>query len=718
MDKLLKASIYIMIFLLLAQLFPTVTFAQDNEAALVNNHTEVLLFATEKDGQIELFEDESAEKVISTIPDSALVELLDLKEEYSEVLFTPDISDDESDSSHVALTGFVQTIHVVNLLDKDDFLEKRKDENFILKDYGKNNSEENMLSEEVNKSSETINDFELENQNREITTKEEARLQADTEEVIEAKQRELRKEISKDIELDKPTVPKKKTEDQLEVQQSGNNEITSNKIFSVSTFSSTAVSQVSNITLKGIALGTSTKIYSQTSTASSVLKSYKQGHILLFQSHNSNWYIATVYIGGKPQTGYINVNDVDVLVEQQRLVGYGLVQPVHVYQSPKRNNGVLKSYNRGARLIYRTFSSQWHEATVIINGKTKTGYIHVNDVGPLAPVVPAAQAVPVPVVPVTLAPIKGVAISKLVSVYSTTSTNSTKLKTYSQGHVLLYRPFNSAWHEATVYVNGKARKGYINRNDVEDVVSHQKTVRGIAINGPTRVYSKASTSSKTLKSYSIGKGLIYRTFTNSWYEATVYVNGKPTTGYIHKNHVVDVNGKVIVLDPGHGGSDSGAQASGIIEKELNLDIALRTKSLLENAGFSVIMTRTTDTYVSLAGRAAIANISNADIFISIHGNAFNRSARGVETFWYGKFEKANSMRLANLLQNNVVSKTNISNRRVAEGNFHVIRETEIPSALVEVGFIDNPSDAAKLKQSKYRQLAAEGIMLGVLDYFR
>ncbi|WP_172371513.1 N-acetylmuramoyl-L-alanine amidase family protein [Sporosarcina jiandibaonis] len=714
MDKFLKASIFIMIFSLLMQLFPAITFAQNFEAESV---TEVLLFAAEKDGHIELFEDESAEKVISIIPDSTTVELLDLKEEYSKVLLIPVISDDESNSSQAALTGFVQTIHVVNLLDKDDFLEQRKDENFILEGYRKDNFEENMLSEEVNNSSELINELELENQNKEITIKKEPSLQAKTEELIETKQ-EFSEKVNKDIDLDRPEVLKKKTEDQLEVIQSEKNEINTNKNFMVSTFSSTfvaAVPAVSKITLKGVALNTSTKIYSQTSTASSVLKSYKQGHILLFQSHNSNWYIATVYIGGKPQTGYINVNDVDVLVEQQRLVGYGLVQPVHVYQSPTRNNGVLKSYKRGARLIYRTFSSQWHEATVIINGKARTGYIHVNDVGPALPLLNVTQ---LPVPTVTQAPIKGVAVSKLVSVYSTTSTNSAKLKSYSQGRVLLYRPFNSAWYEATVYVNGKARTGYINRNDVENVVTNSKSVRGIAVNSPTRVYSKASTLSKSLKSYSFGKGLIYRTFTDSWYEATVYVNGKPTTGYIHKSHVVNVTGKKIVLDPGHGGSDSGAKALGIIEKELNLDIALRTKKLLENAGFSVFMTRTTDTYVSLAGRAAIANNLKADIFVSIHGNAFNSSARGVETFWYGKFEKANSNRLANLLQYNVVSKTNISHRRVAEGNFHVIRETAIPSALLEVGFIDNPSDAAKLKQSKYRQLAAEGIMLGVLDYFK
>ena len=181
---------------------------------------------------------------------------------------------------------------------------------------------------------------------------------------------------------------------------------------------------------------------------------------------------------------------------------------------------------------------------------------------------------------------------------------------------------------------------------------------------------------------------------------------------------MNVSGKRIVLDPGHGGSDPGAIAPGIVEKELNLDISMRTRSLLQNAGFDVVMTRTTDVFVELADRAAIANSANADIFISIHGNSFNGSARGVETFWYGKYEKENSIRLAHALQDNVVRTTTISYRRVAEGNFHVIRETKIPSALLEVGFIDHPADAEKLKQSKYRQLAAEGIMHGVLDYFK
>ncbi|MDW0114037.1 N-acetylmuramoyl-L-alanine amidase [Sporosarcina saromensis] len=175
--------------------------------------------------------------------------------------------------------------------------------------------------------------------------------------------------------------------------------------------------------------------------------------------------------------------------------------------------------------------------------------------------------------------------------------------------------------------------------------------------------------------------------------------------------------KVVVLDAGHGGSDPGAKGIGFFEKELNLDLALRTRSLLEKAGYTVIMTRTTDEFLSLSQRASIANSSDGDIFISIHGNSLNGAVKGVETFWYGKYEKENSLKLAGILQKNVIKQTNMVNRRVAEGNFHVIRETKIPSALLEVGFIDNEEDAAKLRQDKYKRLIAEGIYQSVQDYF-
>src|SRR5699024_8858045 len=91
--------------------------------------------------------------------------------------------------------------------------------------------------------------------------------------------------------------------------------------------------------------------------------------------------------------------------------------------------------------------------------------------------------------------------------------------------------------EATVLVNGKYVKGYINTNDVEDIVDKQETKKGWAAANPTSVYSKASKDSKVLKSYDVSSSLKFKTYTKNWYQATVYVDGKPKTGYIHKNDV-------------------------------------------------------------------------------------------------------------------------------------------------------------------------------------
>ncbi|HWJ76916.1 MAG TPA: N-acetylmuramoyl-L-alanine amidase [Niallia sp.] len=188
--------------------------------------------------------------------------------------------------------------------------------------------------------------------------------------------------------------------------------------------------------------------------------------------------------------------------------------------------------------------------------------------------------------------------------------------------------------------------------------------------------------------------------------------------YISTNpNVGPLNGQVIILDPGHGGKDPGAIGINIIEKELVLDVSLRTKKLLEDAGAIVIMTRSTDVFLELQERAAIANSSNADIFISVHANKFNKVTSGTETFWYGKYQALNSLDLAYSLQDAVVDKLNTRYRRVAEGNFHVIRETKIPSALLELGFIDNFYDSSILSSSSNRQRAAEGMFNGIKNYF-
>jgi N-acetylmuramoyl-L-alanine amidase len=176
-------------------------------------------------------------------------------------------------------------------------------------------------------------------------------------------------------------------------------------------------------------------------------------------------------------------------------------------------------------------------------------------------------------------------------------------------------------------------------------------------------------------------------------------------------------GKVIVLDAGHGGSDPGAVAGGMQEKDLVLDVSLRAQKLLEEAGATVIMTRSTDVFIPLDQRSAIANSSNADVFLSVHANAFNGSANGTETYWNSTYQSSNSQRLANSIQSATLSKLGLNNRGVKTGNFAVIRSTRIPSALLELGFMDHAGDAAVLRQSSSRQRAAEAIRDGMINYF-
>ncbi|MFS0645420.1 D-alanyl-D-alanine carboxypeptidase family protein [Siminovitchia sp. 179-K 8D1 HS] len=269
--------------------------------------------------------------------------------------------------------------------------------------------------------------------------------------------------------------------------------------------------------LRGVALQNPTKVYMEKKKDSQILKSYKQGHILHFQVNDGNWYSATVYVGGKKQSGYILKSDVDLLVDSRPLEGYALKQSVQVYEQPTQESKTLKKYNFGQLLKYRAFSSKWHEATVIIEGKAKTGFIKASDVG---------YQIKTPFV-------NGIALANQTHVYDDTSRNAKKLKTYKKGHILKYRTYNSDWFMATVYQNGKGYTGFIDKNDVETAVARQTTLKGVGIKNPTRVFSTASTNSKVLKNYKYGSILKYKTFTSNWYQATVYVGGKAQSGYIY-----------------------------------------------------------------------------------------------------------------------------------------------------------------------------------------
>lgn len=623
--------------------------------------------------------------------------------------------------------------------------------------------------------------------------------------------------------------------------------------------------ETSGTRLKGVALKNPTPVYSNTSKNSNQLRTYNQGHILSYRTHNSDWFEATVYLNGSANIGYIHADDVETADQSpSELEGIGLKNGTNVYNSTSTNSSVLRSYNQGHVLKYRTFTSNWYEATVYINGERNTGYISASDVDEI---VESTER------------LEGIGVNAPTYVYSKPSINSTSLRSYSEGRNLVYQPYTSEWYKASVSINGSWEVGYIHSSHVRGPNTEQERLEGLAINSSTNVYTGTSKNSDVLRSYSLGHNLIFRSYTTNWYEATVYLNGKQNTGYIHKDdifinsgnehevseikqgiisvasnlnvrsgpgtshskigelanaslvsiisqesngwyiilynggigyvsgsYVDDVTeigedfitdqiigyvnsttlnvrsgpgtshnqidslskdtrveitsthgvgsnnswhrikynnnkigyvsagyiqlaskpasnsgplkGKTIILDPGHGAHDPGGIGGNMREKDVVLDISLRAEELLRAAGAEVIMIRRTDMFLSLSQRSFLANRADADVFVSVHTNIFNGDANGTETFWHGRYQRANSIKLANALQSATVSKMGTRHRRVAEGNYAVIRNTEIPSALLEVAFMDHAGDAAKLRSNTYRDRAAEGIRDGLINYFR
>lgn len=174
---------------------------------------------------------------------------------------------------------------------------------------------------------------------------------------------------------------------------------------------------------------------------------------------------------------------------------------------------------------------------------------------------------------------------------------------------------------------------------------------------------------------------------------------------------------LIIIDPGHGGTDEGAKVQSVLEKRITLTTALLTKKQLEALGYRVIMTRSRDIFLTLPRRVAISNKSKAALFVSIHYNSSpNPAAKGIEIYYYeqkGEDRTRASKRLANQILHQVLDQTEAHSRGVRRGNFYVIRETSMPAVLVEGGFLTNYDERFNLKDRKYLEKIAKGIAQGV-----
>jgi N-acetylmuramoyl-L-alanine amidase len=193
---------------------------------------------------------------------------------------------------------------------------------------------------------------------------------------------------------------------------------------------------------------------------------------------------------------------------------------------------------------------------------------------------------------------------------------------------------------------------------------------------------------------------------------------------------------LVVLDPGHGGQDSGAMCGTILEKDLTLDIAQRVDRLLQAQGLATLMTRVGDSYVSLQDRVAVTNRARDCIFVSIHFNESKKAASGIETY-YAEHQSAPAPRLvswipffqgpaaedptlasqslARFIQDSMLARTKAPDRGTKPEQFFVIANVAAPAVLVEGGFL-NKEEIAKLESNDYRDQMAAAISEGILRY--
>jgi N-acetylmuramoyl-L-alanine amidase len=177
-----------------------------------------------------------------------------------------------------------------------------------------------------------------------------------------------------------------------------------------------------------------------------------------------------------------------------------------------------------------------------------------------------------------------------------------------------------------------------------------------------------------------------------------------------------LRGKTVCIDAGHGGHSGGARGvTGLQEKDLCLAMALEAARALREAGATVLLTRDDDTYLSLDQRIEIANEKGADLFISIHCNAMPRpnTMSGTETYYY----TAQSLDLARALHPGMAGAMGGRDGGIRRRAFAVIRRTEMPSVLLEVGYINHSGDEQKLADAAYQRSVGEAIRDGVIRYF-
>ncbi|HEY9577635.1 MAG TPA: N-acetylmuramoyl-L-alanine amidase [Pseudobacillus sp.] len=293
-----------------------------------------------------------------------------------------------------------------------------------------------------------------------------------------------------------------------------------------------------------------------------------------------------------------------------------------------------------------------------------------------------------------------------------------------------------------VHIRYKGQPAWVNRqfvrmvsNETKQIVNKSEAAAdGFAVilyNG-TNLRSDASTSASIVTRGSQGERYPIHARVGDWYKISlasgqqayvaswvVSVNGEAASESSSAEPTVNrtpgLQGKTIILDPGHGGIDAGTTGiQGTFEKFITLKTADRLYHKLRQAGANVILTRSDDQYVSLPSRVATARYHRADAFISLHYDSTHQiGANGFTTYYYHN----NHKQLAKNVNGKLEQSLPMKNRGVRRGDYYVLRENSQPAILLELGYLSNPQEATAVVTNPYQELITNGVYNGLSSYF-
>lgn len=454
------------------------------------------------------------------------------------------------------------------------------------------------------------------------------------------------------------------------------------------------------------------KLFAERNQRSKVQKVLPKHTAVVSSKYNSSWSI--VYIGNETYytpTWGITEGTLDSSVEKKD--GYAN-RELKLFAERNQRSAVKKILPVNTAVVSSKYNSSW---SIVYLGSetyyTPTAWISTSKTSTEPPT--------------TTKPDDGLTqgyANRTVNLFGKTHQSSEVLMVLPKYTAVSYKAYNSSW--STVQIGSKVyytASSWLTKGKAP--AAPEAAPKGtVYINTPgdvLNVRSKASLDSNVVGQLNHGTAVLHYGTTNGFHK--IKFNGQDafiSSAFVMTSKPSTSTGTVIVLDPGHGGKDSGAVNGSLYEKTIVLDVTKRVEAYLRSKyDYNVRLTRSTDVYLTLDQRVAAAKSLRGDLFVSMHVNAAgSSSAKGVETFFSSQSaHSARSRVLASNIQSNLAGKmSGMSNRGVKTANYYVITYNTMPSALVELGFISSPTDLTYLRSNTSRQQMAEGVAEGIAKY--